>query len=115
MKQQARPREQPAPRAHLKCQLASKPKPRQSFWLYAGNHVEPEEEIRNRALSHARGSDSPQKPALLSTSSGCHKKSAQQGGSAWLRTSRAVGERQAAAPARAARRAPARESSHFFF
>ena len=27
---------------------------RARFWLYAGNHVESEEEIRNRACFHAR-------------------------------------------------------------
>ena len=32
---------------------------RARFWLYAGNHVEPEEEIRTCAFSHARDSDLP--------------------------------------------------------
>ena len=31
------------------------------FWLYAGIHVEPEEEIRHCAFSHARVSDLPKK------------------------------------------------------
>ena len=35
-----------------KCYLASNLN-RARFWLYAGNHVEPEEEIRNCAFSHA--------------------------------------------------------------
>ena len=47
----------------LKCYLASNLK-RARLWLYAGNHVEPEEEIRNCAFFHARDSDLPQKPVL---------------------------------------------------
>ena len=42
----------------LKCHLESI-LTRARVWLYAGNHVEPEEEIRNRAYFHARDSDLP--------------------------------------------------------
>ena len=41
-----------------KCYLAPNQN-RARFWLYAGNHVEPEEEIRNCAFFHARDSDLP--------------------------------------------------------
>ena len=44
------------PRTHLeltKCYLE---------WLHAENHIEPGEEIRNRAYFHARDSDLPEKP-----------------------------------------------------
>ena len=34
---------------------------RARFWLHAGDHVEPEEEIRNREYFHARVSDLPKK------------------------------------------------------
>ena len=47
----------------LKCYLVSNLN-RARFWLHAGNHIEPEEEIRNRAYFHARDSDLPLTPVL---------------------------------------------------
>ena len=40
-------------------------------WLHAGNYIEPEEGIRNRAYSHARGSDLPQKSRSRRLERGC--------------------------------------------
>ena len=39
----------------MRCYLASDQN-RARFWLFAGNHVEPEEEIRNCTFFHARDS-----------------------------------------------------------
>ena len=50
-----------ARRRLLKCYLESNLN-RARFWLHAGDHVEPEEEIRNRAYLHAHDSDLPSKP-----------------------------------------------------
>ena len=49
----------------LQCYLVSKLN-RARFWIHAGNHIEPEEEIRNRAYFHARDSDLPQKAGTRS-------------------------------------------------
>ena len=48
----------PAIRNPLKCYLESN-RNRARFWLRAGNYIEPEEEVRNRAYFHARDSDLP--------------------------------------------------------